>query len=50
MTLAKIDDEHGEFRLRKAEYYPWVDVLRAVCFLMVFVNHFGLGFQLWDYP
>jgi peptidoglycan/LPS O-acetylase OafA/YrhL len=49
-ALSKIDDEHGEFRLRKAEYYPWVDVLRAVCFLMVFINHFGLGFGLWDYP
>jgi hypothetical protein len=45
--LASIPDPR-EFRLRSAEYFPWIDVLRALCFLMVFFNHFGIQFQLWD--
>lgn len=28
-------------------YQPWIDVLRAVSFLMVFVNHFGFHLRLW---
>jgi peptidoglycan/LPS O-acetylase OafA/YrhL len=35
--------------LRDQQYYPWVDVLRGIAFLMVFFNHFGNRFNLWNY-
>ena len=38
-----VSDQQSE---RNIHYYPWIDVLRAACFLMVFCNHFSQQFNI----